>query len=160
MNSLDLTDEEYENLKKKLHQAHDKVIKITLHEKAAMRELLEKIVMPLLQNVKIDLDSLKLDTTTERAQAEAKAAAERAQVETEKKLQFKTVMHGWHRDVPLDVITNMVDLPQSEVKQLMHTCEKVKTYYQTHVDIDNKKLKQLSGLSEPELKALLALLQK
>jgi Putative transposase, YhgA-like len=59
-----LTDEEYAQLKKKLHQAHDKVIKVTLHEKAAIGELMEKIVMPLLVGFKIDLASLKLDTTT------------------------------------------------------------------------------------------------
>ena len=59
-----LSDEEYVALKKKLHQAHDKVIKITLHEKDAMIELMSKIVMPLLQGITIDLDSLKLDTTT------------------------------------------------------------------------------------------------
>jgi Putative transposase, YhgA-like len=59
-----LSDEEYAVLKKKLHQAHDKVIKITLHEKTAMRELMDKIVMRLLIGIKIDLNSLKLDTTT------------------------------------------------------------------------------------------------
>jgi Putative transposase, YhgA-like len=59
-----LTDEEYEVLKKKLHQAHDKLIKSTLQEVAAMRELLQKIVIPLLTGIQIDLDALTLDTTT------------------------------------------------------------------------------------------------
>jgi hypothetical protein len=59
-----LTDAEYEALKKKLHQAHDKLIKSTLQEVAAMRELLQKIILPLLTGVKIDLDALTLDTTT------------------------------------------------------------------------------------------------
>jgi F0F1-type ATP synthase membrane subunit b/b' len=59
-----LTDEEYEALKKKLHQAHDKLIKSTLQDVAAMRELLQKIVMPLLTGIQIDLDALTLDTTT------------------------------------------------------------------------------------------------
>jgi hypothetical protein len=59
-----LTDAEYASLKKKLHQAHDKIIKVTLHETDAMRELMSKIIMPLLKGVKIDLDGLKLDTTT------------------------------------------------------------------------------------------------
>ena len=59
-----LTDEEYQLLKKKLHQAHDKLIKLTLQEVSAMRELSEKIITPLLKDTKIDLDSLKLDTTT------------------------------------------------------------------------------------------------
>jgi Putative transposase, YhgA-like/High-temperature-induced dauer-formation protein len=59
-----LSEEEYQILKKKLHQAHDKLIKIALHEEGAMRELTEKIIMPLLDGIKIDLDSLALDTTT------------------------------------------------------------------------------------------------
>ena len=64
MTPRELTDEEYESLKVKLHQAHDKLIKLTLQEVEAMRELTEKIIMPLLDGVKIDLNSLKLDTTT------------------------------------------------------------------------------------------------
>ena len=60
----ELSDAEYEALKKKLHHAHDTIIKVTLHEVEAMRELLEKIVMPLLKGIKLDLDGLKLDTTT------------------------------------------------------------------------------------------------
>ncbi len=59
-----LTEAEYQDLKKKLHQAHDKLLKLTLQEQDAMRELTEKIIMPLLEGVKIDLDSLTLDTTT------------------------------------------------------------------------------------------------
>jgi Putative transposase, YhgA-like len=59
-----LTDEEYEILKKKLHQAHDKLIKSTLQEVSAMRELLQKIIIPLLTGIKMDLDALTLDTTT------------------------------------------------------------------------------------------------
>jgi hypothetical protein len=59
-----LTDEEYATLKKKLHQAHDKVIKVTLYEKEAIHEFLTKIVMPLLKGITIDLESLKLDTTS------------------------------------------------------------------------------------------------
>ncbi len=64
MTPRSLTDKEYALLKKKLHQAHDKVIKVTLHQVEAMSELLEKIVMPQLKGVKIDLDALKLDTTS------------------------------------------------------------------------------------------------
>ena len=59
-----LSDEEYEQLKKKLHHAHDTIIKVTLHEDEAIRELLSKIVMPLLKGIKIDLDGLKLDNTS------------------------------------------------------------------------------------------------
>jgi Putative transposase, YhgA-like len=60
----ELTDEEYELLKIKLHQAHDKLIKLTLQDAGAMREFTEKIIIPLLKGAKIDLDSLSLDTTT------------------------------------------------------------------------------------------------
>ena len=59
-----LSDEEYAALKKKLHHAHDTIIKVTLHEGEAIRELLSKIIMPLSEGIKIDLDGLKLDTTT------------------------------------------------------------------------------------------------
>jgi hypothetical protein len=59
-----LSDEEYDALKKKLHQAHDKLIKSTLQEVDAMRELLDKIIMPSLVDVKLDLEALTLDTTT------------------------------------------------------------------------------------------------
>jgi hypothetical protein len=59
-----LSDEEYDILKKKLHHAHDTIIKVTLYEQEAIRELMSKIIMPLLKGVKIDLDGLKLDTTT------------------------------------------------------------------------------------------------
>ena len=64
MKSPVLSDKEYAELKKKLHQAHDKLIKSTLHEREAIRELIDKIVSPLLKNIKIDLDALELDTTT------------------------------------------------------------------------------------------------
>jgi hypothetical protein len=59
-----LTDEEYEALKKKLHQAHDKLIKSTLQDVEAMREFVQKILSQFLVGVKIDLDALTLDTTT------------------------------------------------------------------------------------------------
>ena len=59
-----LTDEEYADLKQKLHQAHDKIIKKALQEKEGIREFSGKIVMPLLQRLKINLDNLQLDTTT------------------------------------------------------------------------------------------------
>ena len=61
---IKLTEAQYRALKKKLHQAHDKIIKLTLHDVEAMRELLEKIVMPLLSNVRLDLDDLTLDNTS------------------------------------------------------------------------------------------------
>ncbi len=61
---IKLTEAQYRDLKKKLHQAHDKIIKLTLHDVEAMRELLDKIVMPLLSNVRFDLNDLTLDNTT------------------------------------------------------------------------------------------------
>ena len=48
----------------KLHHAHDKIIQVALHENEAMREFSEKIIMPQLQGIKIDLDNLQLDTTS------------------------------------------------------------------------------------------------
>jgi hypothetical protein len=60
---IKLTEAQYRALKKKLHQAHDKVIKLTLNDVEAMRELLLKIIMPLLPNVRLDLDDLTLDNT-------------------------------------------------------------------------------------------------
>ena len=61
---IKLTEAQYRALKKKLHQAHDKIIKLTLHDVEAMRELLQKIIMPLLGNVRLDLDDLTLDNTS------------------------------------------------------------------------------------------------
>ena len=58
-----MTDEEYLALKNKLHQAHDKMIKSTLLQEEAKYEFFEKIAMPLLNGLKIDLDNLQLDTT-------------------------------------------------------------------------------------------------
>ena len=46
MNPPILTDAEYLELKKKLHHAHDKIIKMALLENEARREFTEKIVMP------------------------------------------------------------------------------------------------------------------
>ena len=63
MNPPILTDAEYLELKKKLHHAHDKIIKMTLLENEARREFTEKIVMPHLNGLTIDLDNLQLDTT-------------------------------------------------------------------------------------------------
>ena len=59
-----LTAAEYKALKIKLHQAHDKVIKLTLGDAEAIRELMVKIILPLLAHVKIDLNNLILDNAT------------------------------------------------------------------------------------------------
>ena len=64
MNPQDLTEDEYLELKKNLHHAHDKILRVTLQENEAMREFTEKILMPLLKGIKIDLSSLKLDNTS------------------------------------------------------------------------------------------------
>ena len=108
------------------------------------------------------------------ASAEAKATAEKAagkaaekaklQIEKAKRevLQVKvlTVIHGWHRNVPLDVITDMSGLPFNEVQKLIQTFEEVRTFYFSKTDIDKKDLKKMSGLTEAELKVLLTLFQK
>ena len=51
MNIRELTEEEYLVLKEKLHHAHDKVWKITLHDKEAIQEYLSKVIAPLLTGV-------------------------------------------------------------------------------------------------------------
>ena len=64
MNTANQIDETGIDLTKKLHHAHDKIIKIALQEHEAMREFSEKIVMPHLKGIKIDLNNLQLDTTS------------------------------------------------------------------------------------------------
>jgi Putative transposase, YhgA-like len=64
MKLRELTEEEYLVLKEKLHHAHDKVWKITLHDKEAIQEYLSKVIAPLLIGVELVLDNLKLDNTT------------------------------------------------------------------------------------------------
>lgn len=64
MNIQELTEEEYLSLKEKLHHAHDKVWKITLHDKEAIEEYLSKVIAPLLVGVHFDFNTLKLDNTT------------------------------------------------------------------------------------------------
>jgi hypothetical protein len=64
MKLRELTEEEYLALKEKLHHAHDKVWKITLHDKEAIKEYLSKVIAPLLVGVELVLDNLKLDNTT------------------------------------------------------------------------------------------------
>ena len=64
MNPRDYTDEEINDLKKKLHHAHDKIIKNALEDYEARREFTGKIIMPLLKDVNIDLDNLQLDTNS------------------------------------------------------------------------------------------------
>jgi hypothetical protein len=103
-----------------------------------------------------EIDSLKIiaKKAKEEAKEEAKEAAKEA-------IQFKTrltVMHGWHRDAPLDLISDMADASPNEVRQLIVAFEKVKKYCQTHREHDVKKMSQLSGLNEGELKTLLTLL--
>jgi hypothetical protein len=59
-----LTQEQYETLKKKLHHAHDKIWKIIFSSLPAVREYLEKVILPQLPNVSLDLDHLVLDNTS------------------------------------------------------------------------------------------------
>jgi hypothetical protein len=104
--------------------------------------------------------------TKAEMQKKAEKAAKKAQlaIEAAKKEAFLktrlTVMRGWNRDVSIDLITDMVDLPQNEVEQLIAAFEKVKAYSYSQTDVDTHELACLSGLSEFEVKALLVLLQK
>ena len=59
-----LTNAEYLALKKKLHHAHDKIIRIALGDDAAMYEFLSKIVLPHLKGIKLSFENLQVDTTT------------------------------------------------------------------------------------------------
>ena len=59
-----LTQEQYEALKKKLQHDHDKIWKIIFSSLPAVREYLEKVILPQLPNVSLDLDHLVLDNTS------------------------------------------------------------------------------------------------
>ena len=67
-------------------------------------------------------------------------------------------MLGWNSGASLDLITIMASLPKNEVIQLVAICEKVKTYCASTKKIDKEELKNLSGLNEDELTALVKLL--
>jgi Putative transposase, YhgA-like len=117
-----------------------------------------------------EIDSLKLAAVQaakkakeelEKARLEAQKTKEEAQKIKEEALQLKTrltVLYGWHRGAPLDLITDMADISPSEVRQLIAAFEKVKNYCQTHPEHDGKALSQLSGLNEGEINTLLTLL--
>jgi Putative transposase, YhgA-like len=97
----------------------------------------------------------------QKTKEEAQKTKEEAQKTKEEALQLKTrltIMHGWYRDAPLDLITDMADASPSEVRQLITAFEKVKNYCQTHPQRDVKTLSQLSGLNEGEINTLLTLL--
>jgi NADH:ubiquinone oxidoreductase subunit E len=92
---------------------------------------------------------------------EAQKEIDSLKIATKKALELKTrltIMHGWHRGAPLDLIADMADTSQNEVRQLIARFEKVKNYCQTHPEPDIKILTQLSGLNEAELKKMLTLL--
>jgi Putative transposase, YhgA-like len=59
-----LTDESSVAFKEKLHHAHDKIWKMIFMLLPAMREYLEKIILPQLPGVSFDLDHLVLDNTS------------------------------------------------------------------------------------------------
>ena len=91
----------------------------------------------------------------------AQKTEEEAQKTKEEALQVKTrltVLYGWHRGAPLDLITDMADASPSEVRQLIAAFDTVKNYCQTHPERDVKALSQLSGLTEVEINTLLTLL--
>ena len=97
------------------------------------------------------------------AAREARVKAEAAaKIESEVALQFQrrlTVMHAWNGGISLDLITNMANLQKKEVSQLIAIFEKVKTYCAATKKIDKEALKNLSGLNEDELTALVKLLR-
>jgi hypothetical protein len=56
-----LSEAEYLALKEKLHQAHDKIWKMIFRIPSARREYSEKVLLPQLLSVSLDLDALELD---------------------------------------------------------------------------------------------------
>jgi Putative transposase, YhgA-like len=136
----------------------------------AAREAAAKTRKEVQKEAQKEIDSLKLAASQaakkakeelEKARLEAQKTKEEAQKTKEEALQVKTrltILHGWYRDAPLDLITDMADASPSEVRQLIAAFEKVKNYCQTHPERDVKALSQLSGLNEGEIKTLLTLL--
>jgi hypothetical protein len=129
----------------------------------AAREAATKATKEAKKEARQEIDSLKLAAAkaAKKAKEDLEKARQEAQKTKEEALQLKTrltIMHGWYRDAPLDLITDMADASPSEVRQLIATFEKVKTYCQTNPEHDVKALSQLSRLNEGEIKALLTLL--
>ena len=114
----------------------------------AAREAAAKARKEVRKEAQKEIDSLKI-------------VAKKAKEEVRKIAQLKTrltVLHGWHREVALDLIADMAGTSLNEVRQLMAAFEKVKTYCLSNSEQDVKTLTQLSGLNEGEIKALLTLL--
>ncbi len=97
-------------------------------------------------------------------QMEVKKATEKATKQATKKtkleVQTLTVMRSWFTGLSLDIITNLVDLPLSKITELITSFEKAKAYCHSKTKINMKELKQLSGLTEVDIKALLVLLER
>jgi Putative transposase, YhgA-like len=129
----------------------------------AAREAAAKATKEAKKEAQQEIDSLKLEAAkaAKKAKENLVKAREEAQKTKEEALQLKTrltVMHGWHRSAPLDLIADMADASLNEVRQLIAAFEKVKNYCQNHTEHDVKQLSQLSGLDEGEVKRLLILL--
>jgi hypothetical protein len=109
-------------------------------------------------NKKLILVAKKAKEEAVKAREEAREQAQKTKEET---LQFKTrltIMHGWHRDAPLDLIADMADASLNQVRQLIAVFQKVKNECQSNPEYNLKTLVQLSGLNETEVKTLLNLL--
>jgi hypothetical protein len=103
---------------------------------------------------------------TAEAQIVANIAADKAKLEIEKakretaEIKTVAVMQGWHGGVSSSLIAAMAGLKPNKVTQLIETFEKVKAQRAAKATVSKAELKQLSGLSETELKVLLTLLEK
>ena len=123
-----------------------------------IQELINNIFSPVLKEEITMVEEGFMAVAAREARTQAKAEAK---IESEVALQFQrrlTVMLGWNSGASLDSITIMASLPKNEVIQLVAICEKVKTYCAATKKIDKEALKNLSGLNENELTALVKLL--
>ena len=123
-----------------------------------IQELINNIFSPVLKEEITMVEEGFMAVAAREARTQAKAEAK---IESEVALQFQrrlTVMHAWHSGISLDLITNITNSPKNEVIQLVDICEKVKTYCASTKKIDKEALKNLSGLNDAELTALVKLL--
>jgi hypothetical protein len=93
-------------------------------------------------------------------QMEVKKNALKIAKKTRLEVQTLTVMRSWLTGLSLETVTNLVDFPPSKIADLVASFEKVKTYRHSKNKINMKELKQLSGLTETDIKTLLVLLER
>ena len=89
-----------------------------------------------------------------------KAEAENVKAEALRVKTRLSVIRSLNRGLSIDLITDIVDVSPSEVRELIVAFENVKAYCHSKIDIDMKELMQLSGFNEQELNAVLILLQR